>query len=104
MRLSNEIRVQLRSDIDNNPVERMIGQRRPWHGIEQVAAHIQVPTLVIAGASDDVVPTEEPIQYFLQLQEPIRHLHVFSGIGHYPNAQIPKRLVKIIKTFIDNPA
>ena len=50
--------------------------------------------------ADDVVDPAEPLDYFLQLNESIRHLHVFSGVGHYPNAQVPERLVGVFKRFI----
>lgn len=98
--LSEDIRKQLRTDIDNNPEERLLGQARPWDGITDVAATIQVPTLVILGDADDVVDPAEPLDYFLQLNESVRHLHVFSGVGHYPNAQVPERLVGVFKRFI----
>ena len=98
--LSEGVRTQLRTDIDNNPEERLVGQARPWDGITDVAATIEVPTLVILGDADDVVAPEEPLHYFLQLNESVRRLHVFSGVGHYPNAQVPERLVGVFKRFI----
>jgi len=100
--LSSEIRQQLRSDIDNNPSQRIHGQARPWSGLNDVAIGVQVSTLVVLGDADDVVPPEEPLSYFLQLPESLRHLHVFSGVGHYPNAQVPDRLASVMRRFVSN--
>ncbi len=100
--LSSEVRQQLRSDIDNNPSERILGQARPWSGIADVPMGLQVSALVVLGDADDVVPPEEPLSYFLQLPASLRHLHVFSGVGHYPNAQVPTRLASVMRRFVLN--
>jgi pimeloyl-ACP methyl ester carboxylesterase len=100
--LSSEVRQQLRSDIDNNPSERILGQARPWSDITGVPMGLRVSALVVLGDADDVVPPEEPLSYFLQLPAALRHLHVFSGVGHYPNAQVPDRLASVMRRFVSN--
>ncbi len=98
--LPAEVREALRRDIDNNPPERPKGQRPPWQGIDDVAEQLSVPTLVIGGDADDIVHPQYPLQYYLSLPEDIRHLHVFHGIGHFPNGQIPKRLAGVFVRFL----
>ena len=98
--LSEETRAQLRRDIDNNPEQRRTGQAAPWPGIEGVSASLDIPTLVLLGDADDVVPPSEPLRYFLEIPEAVRHLAVFHGVGHYPNAQVPKAVAKTLRRFI----
>ena len=98
--LPTAVREALRRDIDNNPPERARGQRPPWQGIDDTAEKLRVPTLVIGGDADDIVHPQYPVQYYLSLQEEIRHLHVFHGVGHYPNAQIPERLAGVFVRFL----
>jgi pimeloyl-ACP methyl ester carboxylesterase len=98
--LSEETRAQLRRDIDNNPEQRRTGQAAPWPGLEGVAAALDIPTLVLLGDADDVVPPSEPLRYFLEIPEAVRHLAVFHDVGHYPNAQVPKAVAKTLRRFI----
>jgi pimeloyl-ACP methyl ester carboxylesterase len=98
--LSEETRAQLRRDIDNNPEQRRTGQAAPWPGLEGVSAGLDIPTLVMLGDADDVVPPSEPLRYFLEIPEAVRQLAVFHGVGHYPNAQVPKAVAKTLRRFI----
>ena len=36
---------------------------------------------------------------YLALPEANRHLHVFHGIGHSPNVEVPKRLAGLLARF-----
>jgi pimeloyl-ACP methyl ester carboxylesterase len=98
--LSEETRDQLRRDIDNNPEERRRGQGAPWPGAAEVGATLDLPTLVMLGDADDVVPPEEPLRYYLGLPEAVRHLHVLHGVGHYPNAQAPEQVARMLRRFV----
>ena len=98
--LSEEVRDQLRRDIDNNPEERRRGQGAPWPGAAEVGATLDLPTLVMLGDADDVVPPEDPLRYYLGLPEAVRHLHVLHGVGHYPNAQAPERVARVLRRFL----
>jgi pimeloyl-ACP methyl ester carboxylesterase len=98
--LPDEVRDQLRRDIDANPEQRLRGQRAPWPGAAEVAATLDVPTLVLLGDGDDVVPPEEPLRYYLGLPEPVRHLQVLHGAGHYPNAQAPRAVARTLRRFL----
>jgi pimeloyl-ACP methyl ester carboxylesterase len=102
--LPQDVREALRKDIDSNPPERSKGQRPPWTGIDDVAANLSVPALVIGGDADDIVHLQYPLQYYLTLPEEVRHLHVFHGIGHYLNAQAPERLANVFAQFVHEHA
>ena len=61
-----------------------------------------MPTLVIGGDADDVVHPQYPLQYYLSLPNEVRHLHVFHGVGHYPNGQVPARLAGVFSRFLSD--
>lgn len=98
--LPDDLRDQLRADIDNNPPERMRGQRAPYPGIEEVAPNLDIPVLVVFGDADDVLPPPIPLAYYDELKPGVRHLQVFLGVGHYPNAEVPDRLAGTIRRFL----
>lgn len=98
--LPNDVREALRNDIENNPPKRRSGQMPPWNGIDDVAKTLKAPTLVVCGDADEVVHPQYPVQYYLALPLEVRHLHVFHGVGHYPNAQIPDRLARVLSLFV----
>ena len=95
-------RTALWRDIQSNPPERARGQESPWPGLEGAAAHIIWPvhTLVMLGDADDVVPPEEPLRGFMELAQELRHLHVFTDIGHFPPAHIPDRTAGVLVRFM----
>ena len=97
--LDHETRAALRRDIDRNPEQRRGGQSAPWPGLAEVAANLEIPTLVVLGDADDVVSPTEPLRYYAELPVPRRHLHVLHGIGHYPNAQVPEALSALLAQF-----
>src|SRR5690606_12896746 len=99
--LPEDVRAELWRDIRNNPPQRARGQGSPWPGLEGEAAKIAVPTLVVLGDADDVVPPEVAVRGWLELPPEVRHLHAFHGIGHYPPAQVPDRLAGVLRRFID---
>lgn len=98
--LSEATRDQLRADIDRNPEERRVGQAAPYPGIEEIAPNLGIPVLVVFGDSDDVLPPPVPLAYYDELPEAVRSLHVFYGVGHYPNAQVPDRLVGVLRRWL----
>ncbi len=104
MGLAEADRTALHRDIQNNPPERARGQESPWSGLEGAAAQIPVHTLVLLGDVDDVVGTDAPLRGYLELATERRHLHVFTGIGHFPPAQIPDRTAAVLVRFIQSHA
>jgi len=98
--LPDDVRDQLRRDIDNNSEQRRVGQGAPWPGAAEVGPALDIPTLVLLGDADDVVSPEGPLQYYLGLPEAVRHLQVLHGVGHYPNAQTPRAVARTLRRFL----
>lgn len=100
--LPPNVRDELWRNIQNNPRERTIGQRigeRP--DMTKVLSTLSIPTLVIGGDADATVPIESTLRGYLSLPVDNRHLHIFHGVGHFPNAQIPEELSRVIHSFVD---
>ncbi|MFH1560003.1 MAG: alpha/beta hydrolase [Chloroflexota bacterium] len=100
--LPPDIRDDLWRDIQNNPKERVLGQRlceRP--DMTAVLATLTVPTLVMSGDADGTVPLEATLRSFLSLPLEHRHLHGFHGVSHFPNAHVPDQVADVLHLFID---
>lgn len=68
------------------------------NNVRQVAAKIQLPTLLIAGAKDDITPLhkqQELVELF-----PSAQLHVIEKVGHLTHYETPDQVADAIKTFI----
>lgn len=102
--LSPKIRAALWRDIRANPAARTAGQAPPWPGLDGEAAKIEADTLVILGDADDVVPPETAVRGYLELAPERRSLHVFHGVGHFPNAQVPEPLAGVLTRFYESHA
>lgn len=100
--LSDEIRERLWQDWLNVPKERLRGIRERPQDLQSVLAAPQTPTLVVFGDRDGTVPPGSSAQGYLTLPEAVRHMHVFHGVDHSPNAVIPDRLCGVFTRFIRN--
>lgn len=87
--------------IRRNPIERAIGGRRSMGSLRlrERLGEIAVPTLVIGGDRDTTVGVDNIVAEYLALPEARRHLHIFHGIGHSPNVEVPKRLAGLLTRF-----
>ena len=47
-----------------------------------------------------MLPPPIPLAYYAELPPELRSLHVFLGVGHYPNAEVPDRLAGTIRRFL----
>lgn len=100
--LPEDVRAALWRDIQNNPRERQLGQAlgaRPHLG--GVVASMPVPTLVVSGDDDRVVPLWATLRCYEALPEERRYLHVFHGVSHFPNAHVPDRLADLFQRFME---
>ncbi|MBO0678415.1 alpha/beta fold hydrolase [Mycolicibacterium sp. S2-37] len=59
----------------------------------------QLPTMVIWGDQDHVIPVEHG--YAVQQALPSCRLEVLGGVGHFPHVERPDAVVKLIVDFID---
>ena len=84
-----------------NPIERAIGGRRSMGALRlrERLGEITVPTMVIGGDRDTTVGVDNIVAEYLALPEANRHLHMFHGIGHSPNVEVPKRLAGLLERF-----
>ena len=92
---------EVRSIILRNPIERAIGGRRSMGALRlrDRLSEIRVPTMVIGGDRDDTVGVDNIVAEYLALPDGNRHLHVFHGIGHSPNVEVPGRLAGLLTRF-----
>ena len=92
---------EVRSIILRNPVERAIGGRRSMGALRlrDRLGEIHVPTMVVGGDRDDTVGVDNMVADYLALPEETRHLHMFHGIGHSPNVEVPARLAGLLTRF-----
>ena len=92
---------EVRSIILRNPIERAIGGRRSMGALRVRGrlGEIRVPTMVVGGDLDDTVGVDNILAEYLALPEDNRHLHVFHGIGHSPNVEVPTRLAGLLTRF-----
>ena len=62
---------------------------------------IKTPTLIVGGDKDTTVGVDNIIAEYFALPEGLRHLHMFHGIGHSPNVEVPWRFAGLLARFVD---
>ena len=94
---------EVRSIILRNPIERAIGGRRSMSALRlrERLGEIKVPTMIVGGDLDTTIGVDNIVAEYLALPEENRHLHVFHGIGHSPNVELPARLAGLLTRFAD---
>ena len=60
---------------------------------------IRVPTMVVGGDTDTTVGVDNIVAEYLALPAETRHLHIFHGIGHSPNVEVPGRFAGLLTRF-----
>ena len=90
------------SDVARNPVERAIGGRRSMSQLKLRGRlnEIRVPCMVVGGDLDTTVGVDQILAEYLTLPEETRSLHMFHGIGHSPNVDVPSELASVLDRFI----
>ena len=98
-----ELIAEIQSDVNRNPIERALGGRRSLAALHlrQKVHLIDVPVLVIGGDLDQRVDMSDVLLDYLAFSEERRYLHIFHGVGHSPNLEIPEDMVAVITNFID---
>ena len=100
--LTQDVRDRLWRDITSNPPERGIGQRitgRPDR--TEFLNTTDIPTLVMSGDNDSVVPLSMTLAMYPKLKKAARGLHVMFGIDHYPNAEAPSEVSRVYVEFLN---
>ena len=62
---------------------------------------IRIPTLVVGSDRDTTVGVDNIIADYFALPEDLRHLHIFHGIGHSPNVEVPRRFAGLLTRFVE---
>lgn len=90
-------------DIARNPIERALGgwRSRSQLRLREWLNEIKVPTLVVGSDLDTTVGMHNILADYLALPEESRHLHIFHGIGHSPNVEIPQRFAGLLTRFVE---
>lgn len=101
--VTDDFKEAVLTDISRNPVERFIGGRKSMAALKlrDRLDEIKVPTLVIGGDQDITVGINNILAEFEALPKDLRHLHIYHGIGHSPNVEVPTSAVDIIGMFSD---
>ena len=63
-------------------------------------SEITVPTLVVGGDRDDTVGVDNILADYLALPEETRFLHIYHGIGHSPNVEVPESFAGLLGRFV----
>ena len=92
---------EVKGIILRNPIQRAIGGRRSMGSLllRDRLGEITVPTMVVGGDCDDTVGVHNIVAEYLALPDGNKHLHVFHGIGHSPNVEVPARLAGLLTRF-----
>ncbi|HIL94916.1 MAG TPA: alpha/beta hydrolase, partial [Pseudomonadales bacterium] len=101
MGLTYKIRNALWADIQANPFERAFGQRISARKDRTPFLNsTEIPTLVVSGDNDSVVPLALTLEMYPKLKSSVRHLHVMHGVDHYPNAETPNEISRVTINFL----
>ena len=100
--VTQEFKDEVISIILRNPVERAIGGRRSMSGLRlrERLNEITVPTLVVGGDRDFTIGVDNLVADYLALPEANRHLHMYHGIGHSPNVEVPGSFAALLAGFV----
>jgi pimeloyl-ACP methyl ester carboxylesterase len=61
---------------------------------------LDLPTLVITGDNDGVVPTEDSIRLAREL--PNAELAIMANCGHVPNEECPDQFIRATAEYLDS--
>jgi pimeloyl-ACP methyl ester carboxylesterase len=97
-----EFLAALAVELASAPEQRLRGSYRSMltSRIGDRVARLTVPVLMLAGDNDQVVQLPRLIDTFQKLP-PGSSLHVWHGVGHSPNVEVPERLTRVVRRFIE---
>ena len=100
--VTEEFKSYVLEDIGRNPIERALAGRPSMSRLRlrERLSEIKVPTLVAGGDRDDTGGIDNILADYLALPEENRSLHIYHGIGHSPNVEVPESFVGLLVRFI----
>ncbi len=99
---ASEFQRLLAADMAAAPERRLRGSMRSMATIkigERVGA-LKLPILMLGGDADQLIPLHRMLETFAKLPKGSA-LHVWHGIGHSPNVEIPEQTAAVIRQFIE---
>ena len=101
--VTQDFKDEITGIILKNPVERAVAGRRSMAALRlrDRLHEIRVPTLVVGSDRDTTVGVDNIIADYFALPEDLRHLHIFYGIGHSPNVEVPRRFAGLLTGFVE---
>ena len=99
--ITEEFKSYVLEDIGRNPIERALAGRPSMSRLRlrERLSEIKVPTLVAGGDRDDTVGIDNILADYLALPEENRSLHIYHGIGHSPNVEVPESFAGLLGRF-----
>lgn len=97
-----ELQRQLAADVRAAPEQRLRGTMRSLFRLrlgKQVAS-LPMPVLLACGDADAIVPLPTLLATWAKYP-PGTGLHVWHGVGHSPNVEIPERCASLLRRFIE---
>ncbi len=100
--ITDEFKRFVLEDIGRNPIERALAGRPSMSRLRlrERLSEIKVPTMVVGGDRDDTVGVHNIVADYLALSEESRSLHIYHGIGHSPNVEVPESLAGLLGRFV----
>jgi pimeloyl-ACP methyl ester carboxylesterase len=94
------------ADVARNPLERALGGRRSMSQLRlrEQLSQLPIPVLVVGGDQDTTVGVENILADYLALPAERRCLHIYHGVGHSPNVEVPQELAALLRAFVDRVA
>ena len=92
----------LTADINAAPEQRLRGSMRSTFSLRLGAAvgRLPMPVLLACGDADQLIPIERMIATWAKYPKGTG-LHVWHGVGHSPNVDIPDELATVLRRFIE---
>ena len=93
----------LAADINAAPEVRLRGSLRSTFnlGLGDAVGRLPMPVLLACGDADKLVPIKQMVATWAKYP-PGSGLHVWHGVGHSPNVDIPDRLAGVLRRFIEH--
>ena len=93
---------QLAEDVRTAPEQRLRGTVRSLYRLrvgEQVA-RLPIPVLFTCGDADQTIPIEQLLRTWAKYPKGTG-LHVWHGVGHSPNLEVPDQLAALFQSFVE---
>lgn len=99
---TNDFDRAMQEDAMRNPIERRDGSIASMAALKlrQRLGELAMPVIVIGGDRDTLVGVENILDEYRALPAATRSLHMYHGVGHSPNMEVPELLAGTIRSFV----